>query len=67
MFWVTLLCAVIATDYYRGNIITGKPVVFCAAHKVKNPNWPEAKQLAVNKGDCEELHSGIPWRNPGSS
>ena len=33
---------------------------FFAAHKVKNHNWPEANQLAVYKGDCEELNFGLP-------
>ena len=36
---------------YRGNTITGKPVVFIVAHKFKNPNRPDAIQLAVYKGD----------------
>ena len=34
---------------YRGNTITVKPVVFILAQKVKNPNWPEADQLAIYK------------------
>ena len=40
------------TDFiYKGNTITGKPVVLIVAHKVKNPNWPEANQLAIYKHD----------------
>lgn len=31
-------------------IAIGKPVVFIVAHLVKNPNWPEANQLAIYKG-----------------
>lgn len=36
---------------YKGNIITGKPVVLIVAHKVKNPNWPKANQLVIYKYD----------------
>ena len=31
--------------------MTGNSVVFIAAHKVKNPNWPEVNQLIIYKGD----------------
>ena len=47
-------------DYYKGDTITGKPLFFFAAYEVKNLNWPEANQLAVYKGDCEELNLGLP-------
>ena len=37
---------------YRGRtIIPGKPVVFIVAHKDKNSNWQEGKQLALYKCD----------------
>ena len=33
---------------YRGNTITGKPIVLIVGHKVKiYPNWPEANQLTL--------------------
>ena len=52
---IAIFCVlVIATDYYRGDTSTGNPIVFFAAHEVKNLNWPEANQLAV----CEELNLG---------
>lgn len=34
-------------------IVIGKPIVFIEAHTVKNPNWPEANQLAIYKGVWE--------------
>ena len=59
------------TRYYytpssRGNTSTGRPVVFIAAHKVKNPNWPEANQLARFTSMTEELNLGLPRTNPAS-
>ena len=33
---------------------------FFPAYEVNNLNWPEANQLAVYKGDCEELNFGLP-------
>ena len=50
----------------RGNTSTGRPVDFIAAHKVKNPNRPEANQLARFTSKTEELNLGQPRTNPAS-
>ena len=44
------------TPSSRGNTSTGRPVVFIAAHEVKNPNWPEANQWARFTSMTEELN-----------
>ena len=44
-------------------IVIGKRVVFIVAHMVKNPNWPEANQLAIYKG-VWEVDSGLPRTSP---
>ena len=44
-------------------IVIGKRVVFIVAHMVKNPNWPEANQLAIYKG-VWEIDSGLPRTSP---
>ena len=37
-----------------------KSIIQLELNRVKNPNWPEANQLAI----YEDLSSGLPWTNP---
>ena len=39
-----------------------KSIIQLELNRVKNPNWPEANQLAI----YEDLNSGLPWTNPVS-
>ena len=36
---------------YRGNTINDTPVIFIVVHKIKNPKWLKANNLAIYKCD----------------